>query len=151
VNSAGVRVGVGTRFAYDGEVIEVVEMLATPAGNEVLLKNVTGRRMLRISVKELLASDRARVIPDGPGPSADDPGDAPGVVLTEMTEHERQRVAERAAHVREVLTGYRSGSAELAGDEEPRPPFDPGLPLERRYVSKAVGACSVSDPPPVIV
>lgn len=67
MNSAGVRVGVGTRFAYDGEVIEVVEMLATSAGNEVLLKNVTGRRMLRISVKELLASDRARVIPDGRG------------------------------------------------------------------------------------
>ena len=36
MSGAGVRVGVGTRFAYDGEVVEVVEMLATTAGNEVL-------------------------------------------------------------------------------------------------------------------
>ncbi|MEU0442374.1 TnsA-like heteromeric transposase endonuclease subunit, partial [Streptomyces sp. NPDC006186] len=34
VNRAAARVGVGTRFRYDGETVEVVEMAATTAGNE---------------------------------------------------------------------------------------------------------------------
>jgi hypothetical protein len=33
MSGAAVRVGVGSRFCYDGEVVEVVEMLATAAGN----------------------------------------------------------------------------------------------------------------------
>ena len=32
----------------------------------------------------------------------------------------------RAAHVREVLSGYRSGSEELAAPGEPRPEYAPG-------------------------
>ena len=28
----GVRIGVGTRFSYDGEVVEITEVLTTPAG-----------------------------------------------------------------------------------------------------------------------
>jgi len=44
---------------------------------------------------------------------------------------------ERAGHVREVLTGYRSGTAELARPGEPRAQFAPGLPLEVRYAAKA--------------
>ena len=27
----GVRIGVGTRFSYDGEVVEITEVLTTPA------------------------------------------------------------------------------------------------------------------------
>jgi hypothetical protein len=34
MGQAGVRVGVGTRFAYDGEVVTVVEMFASAHGNE---------------------------------------------------------------------------------------------------------------------
>jgi hypothetical protein len=33
MSGAAVRVGVGSRFCHDGEVVEVVEMLATAAGN----------------------------------------------------------------------------------------------------------------------
>jgi transposase InsO family protein len=137
VSGVGVRVGVGTRFAYDGEVVEVVEMLSAEAGNAVVLASGGGKHVRRVAVRELLASDRARVIPDRPGPSADDPGDIPGVVLAGLTEHERHHLIDRAAHVREALTGHRSGSPELASDGEPRPEFAPDLPLETRYVSKA--------------
>lgn len=35
MSGAGARVGVGTSFRYDGETVEVVEMTATMAGNEV--------------------------------------------------------------------------------------------------------------------
>ncbi|MEU4233220.1 hypothetical protein AB0F17_53790 [Nonomuraea sp. NPDC026600] len=47
------------------------------------------------------------------------------------------KILERAEHVREVRTGYKSGSAELAGPAEPRPEYDPGLPLMARYEAKA--------------
>lgn len=94
-------------------------MLSTTAGNEVLLKDATGQRIVRMSVRELLISNRARVIPDSPGPSADDPMETASVLLAELTAPERQQVRERAAHVREVLTGYRAGTAELAQDGEP--------------------------------
>ena len=132
------RVGVGTRFLYDGDPFEVVAMRPTNAGNELVLRAVTGRRdLLMVSLRELLASDRARVIPDLPGPSSDDPDDLASVVLAQLTDSEREAVLERAAHVREVLTGFRSGSAELAGEGEPRAQFDPSLPLTGRYQLKA--------------
>src|SRR5712691_2498028 len=136
MSTAGVRVGVGTRFRYDGETVEVIEMAVTATGNEVVLKDHHGR-LMRLAVRELLLSDRAQVIPDSPGPSSDDPDEPATVTLAELTEAERDAVLERAAHIREVLTGYRSGSAELAGAGEPRAQFDPGLPLTRRYESKA--------------
>ncbi|SDP04446.1 hypothetical protein SAMN04487981_1166 [Streptomyces sp. cf386] len=58
MSGAGARVGVGTRFRYDGEAVEVVELAATTAGNEVVLKDGRGR-LLRLSLKKLLFSDRA--------------------------------------------------------------------------------------------
>lgn len=137
MSGAAVRVGVGTRFHYDGEVVEVVEMLCAAAGNEVVLKNARGRRIMRVSVRELLTSERARVIPDGPGPSANDQAETASVLLAELTDPERQHVLKRAAHVREVLTGYRSGAAELAEEGEPRREYAPDLPLYERYAAKA--------------
>ncbi|MFF4169837.1 helix-turn-helix domain-containing protein [Streptomyces sp. NPDC001744] len=135
MSRAGARVGVGTRFCYDGETVEVVEMAATTAGNEVVLKDARGR-LLRLSLKELLFSDRAAISPDGPGPSADDEGEIASVVLGQLDEAEKRKVLDRAEHVREVLTGYRSGSPELARADEPRPEYSPERPLEARYASK---------------
>jgi hypothetical protein len=57
VGRAGVRVGVGTRFRYDGETAEVIEVAITATGNEVVLKDHHGR-LMRLAVKELLLSDR---------------------------------------------------------------------------------------------
>jgi transposase InsO family protein len=133
----GVRVGVGTKFVYDGELVEVVESVATAAGNEVVLRDRRGRAF-RMSLKELMFSGKARIVAPEPGPSADDPDGAFGVVLAQLTDAERGAVLERAAHVREVLTGYRSGSAELAGPGEPQASYDPALPLMKRYAAKAV-------------
>jgi hypothetical protein len=128
VSSASVRVGVGTRFRYDGETVEVVEMAITPMGNEVVLKDHHGR-VMRLAVKELLLSDRAQVIPDNPGPSSDDDEDLASVVLAQLSHGQREALLERAAHIREVLTGYRSGSPELAEEGEPRPQYAPDRPL----------------------
>ncbi|MEV0774636.1 helix-turn-helix domain-containing protein [Streptomyces sp. NPDC050433] len=136
MSQAATRVGVGTRFRYDGESVEVVELAITAAGNEVVLKDGRGR-LLRLAVKELLVSDRAIVIPEGPGPSADDGEDAADVILSQLSEAARSRVLKRAAHIREVLTGFRSGSAELASEGEPRQEYASDQPLYDRYAAKA--------------
>jgi hypothetical protein len=90
-----------------------------------------------VSLQELLASRRARLVADTSGVSADDLGEPAGVVLSAMFESESAIVAERAAHVREALTGYRSGSSELAAPDEPRPPYDVRHTLTARYEAKA--------------
>ena len=50
---------------------------------------------------------------------------------------QRDALLERAAHIREVLTGYRSGSPEMAEEGEPRPQYAPDRPLYERYADKA--------------
>jgi transposase InsO family protein len=137
VTSYGVRIGVGTRFSYDGEVVEIVEVLTTPAGNEVVLKAVRDHSIRRMALRELLNSSDGKVIPDGPGPGADDDVEIAGVVLTQLSDLERREVAARADHVREVLTGYKSGHSELPRPGEPRPEFDPGFPMEAKYAAKS--------------
>src|ERR1700733_409247 len=136
MSSAGVRMGVGTRFRYDGETVEVIEMAITAAGNEVLLKDHHGR-VMRLAVKELLLSDRAQVIPVSPGPSSGDEEDLASVVLAQLSQGQHTALLERAAHIREVLTGYRSGSPEIAEEGEPRPQYASDRPLYKRYADKA--------------
>ncbi|MER5891348.1 hypothetical protein ABT160_46790 [Streptomyces sp. NPDC001941] len=135
MSGAGTRLGVGTRFRLDGETVEVVEFASLAAGMEVILKDARDR-LVRMSVRELLTSDRAEVIPEDRGPAAGD-GDLVSVVLARLTKEERKDVLERAEHVRETLTGYRSGSEELARPGEPRPEYAPGLSLGKRYAAKA--------------
>ena len=53
-----------------------------------------------------------------------------GSVLDDLTDAERKQLSERLGHVREVLTGYRSGSADLAGPGEPRPELRPVAPAD---------------------
>lgn len=136
MSRAGVRVGVGTRFRYDGETVEVIEMAITSTGNEVVLKDHHGR-LMRLAVRELVLSGRAQVIPDDPGPSSEDDEDLASVVLAQLSHGQREALLEKAAHIRELLTGYRSGSAEMAEEGEPRPQYAPDRPLYERYADKA--------------
>ena len=84
MSRAGVRVGAGTRFRYDGETVEVIEMAITATGNEVVLKDHHGR-LMRLAVRELLLSSRVHVIPDSPGPSSGDDEDIASVVLAQLS------------------------------------------------------------------
>lgn len=122
------RLAVGARVAYDGRVWRVVE-LSPP---EVLLDDAAGE-LRRVDVGHLLAGPGSRVLP-GDG-AADQPG--VGVGLAGLAAAERERLRERAGHVREVLTGYRWGDAELAQEGEPRPQYGPGTARLERYRAKA--------------
>jgi transposase InsO family protein len=137
MTSAAVRIGVGTRLVHDGELVEIVEIRTGQTGMDVVLKGTSKQTFIRARLNELLASDSTRVIPDSEGPCSDDNVEPAGVVLAQLNDAERKEVIERAAHVREVLTGFRSGSEELAFPGEPRPEYRADVPLSRRYASKA--------------
>ena len=138
MSSEGVRIGVGTRVLYDGVLWEVTELQPSAGGTEVVL-GAYGRHgeVVRISLRELLDGRRARVYGEGSGPNSDDPLDPAAAVLSALTRPEREAIGQRAAHVREVLTGYRCGTEGLALPGEPRGDYDPAKPLTARYAAKA--------------
>ena len=122
-----VTVEVGARLAHDGELWTVVAM---EAGCVVLAGPRAMRK--RVVTATLLAAATTRVL------GAHEVVPSPiGSVLDDLSEAERTQLSERLGHVREVLTGYRSGSADLAEPGEPRPAYDPSLPLMDRYRAKA--------------
>ena len=72
MKSGAVRVGVGTRFFSDGEIVEITEIHPSAAGIEAVLKSTRTQHVLRMAVRELLAGDhRARVLPDECRPFGD--------------------------------------------------------------------------------
>ncbi|GGN32164.1 hypothetical protein GCM10011578_070630 [Streptomyces fuscichromogenes] len=60
------------------------------------------------------------------------------MLLAQLSDEELAEVRERAAHVNEVLTGFRSGSDELAEPGEPRPQYAATVPKLQRYEAKAI-------------
>ncbi|MFI6688001.1 TnsA-like heteromeric transposase endonuclease subunit [Streptomyces sp. NPDC050485] len=136
MGGAAVRVGVGTRLMYDGEAVVVEEMFGSAAGNEVLVRDRLDRRF-RLSLREVLASGRASVIAAGPGPAADDDAETASVLFAQLTDEALAEVRERAAHINEVLYGFRSGSAEFPEAGEPRPQYESTVPKLQRYEAKA--------------
>jgi transposase InsO family protein len=135
---AAAPVGVGTRVVYDGEIVTIVEMFPDKRGNEVLVADRAGKRRFWITLRELLTRGQAMLIADEDRPRSDDPGDVASVALSSLDEAARQSVSERAGHVREILTGFRSGTEVLALPNEPRPHYGAEKSLDERYATKAV-------------
>jgi transposase InsO family protein len=59
------------------------------------------------------------------------------VVWSAAPEVARRQARVRAAHVREILTGYRSGSSETARPGEPRSRYRTSVPMGERIAAKA--------------
>jgi len=137
MNPAAVKIGVGSRLLHDGQLVEIVEVHPGRAGMDVVLKDIAKQTMLRASLNELLRSEATRVIADVDPPTNDDAAEPAGVLLARLNDAELQQARDRAAHVREVLTGFRSGSEELALAGEPRPEYRLDVPRSKRYASKA--------------
>lgn len=119
-----VTVAVGVKVWWDGDAAEVVEF----DGRTVTL-SAMGGRYTSVGLAEF--ASRARSLE----PVEND--DDPALVLAGLSADQRQRIADRAAHVREVLTGYASGHAGEARPGEPLPAFAAEVPLKVRYASKA--------------
>lgn len=119
---------VGTRIDHDGARFEVVEL----AGRRLLLQRVGTGELRQVDLAWLLAHPSTGLTDVDAGRV-----EAAGVLLDELDEAAHAQVQVRAAHVREVLTGYQHGSAELALPGEPRPQYRPGTTLMARYLAKA--------------
>jgi transposase InsO family protein len=138
MNRAGVRVGVGTHFSYDGEIIEIVEWHMVSGVVEVLAKDVRAQTVRRFALSELMFSERARLLREDLAEEAPElEGDPATVKWSAASEPVRREACERAANVREVLTGYRSGHAETALFGEPRAAYRPTSPKGKREAAKA--------------
>ena len=119
----------GSRLSFDGDVVEVVAV----DGVRVTLRNDRTRQFTAVQISRLAASAR----PAGGTLRPGDDGVSPGLALGSLTGEQLDQLAERAGHVREVLTGYKSGHPDRAGPGEPRPGYRAGQPLKARYRAKA--------------
>lgn len=137
MSDAGVPIRLGTRFWHDGNVLEIIEMQLAGATLEVLTKELHGTSIRRFFLGDLLMSERVRFMCTDDNPEVSALPDVASVVLTGAPEAERRRAVERAAQIREVLTGYRSGTSESALADEPRKQYGPDIPLMKRYATKA--------------
>ncbi len=125
-SSLVVSLGLGTWLEHDGDTWRVVAM----DGVGVLLQNRRGRER-QVLMEYLVAhpsTSPATAAVRGPEEAVGPALDAAGPLGD---------LEERVGHVREVLSGYRSGHAELALPGEPRPAYGPGRPLMERYQAKA--------------
>ena len=135
---AGARVGPGTRFMYDGEIIEVVELHAVHGLPEALIRDLRSDSVRRIAMSELMFSERSRFLTeDGLGQQEQLAAPTPNLLWSAASETAREEARGRAAHIREVLTGYRSGTALAAEPHEPRASYLPHLPRGTRERAKA--------------
>ncbi|MDX8143282.1 Mu transposase C-terminal domain-containing protein [Lentzea sp. BCCO 10_0061] len=117
----------GTRLMHDGEIYTVSAM----DSDSVVLRGHRGRS-IRVRTATLLGDPSTRLLD-----ARDDVPEAIGSLLDDLTDVEQQQLDARLGHVRELLTGYVSGHAETAAAGEPRPGYDPSLPLKDRYTAKA--------------
>ncbi|WP_280465381.1 helix-turn-helix domain-containing protein [Nocardia brasiliensis] len=124
MNTRTVIVAVGATLQIDGQAARVVEF----DGRKVVVSYVEGR-YASFTVAEFISRARSLAPIDS---DAD-----PGLVLAGLSPEERKQAAERAEHIREVLTGYRSGYAEAAGEGEPRPAYTADQPVKARCAAKA--------------
>ncbi|GAA4707870.1 Helix-turn-helix domain-containing protein [Promicromonospora umidemergens] len=118
---------IGSRLTSGGEKLTVLGIEA----ERLRLRGPDGRTVLMHTAT--LLADQSTMIED----AGATPIEALGPVLENLTAAQQTQMEGRLAQVRELLTGYASGSAESAVEGEPREQFDPGLPLADRYAAKA--------------
>ncbi|GGJ75173.1 integrase/transposase [Pilimelia anulata] len=133
-DAARAEVAVGVRLWHDGVRFTVVEIAA---GRVVLLaEDGTGRQ---VDLGWLMSQPATRFegSVDADGAAGARVMTASGIVLGSLGEEQTVGLNDLAAHMREVLTGFRHGCVELACEGEPRPAYLPKLPLLARYEAKA--------------
>jgi hypothetical protein len=139
VKRAGVRVGVATQFVYDGELFDVVEVHLVAGVHEIVARELRTEAVRRFGLGELMWSDRARLLTDGLDSDVPEITDVPSSIKWSAASIDARRDArDRAAHVREALTGYRSGSSITAMPHEPRPVYDSSVAKGKRLEAKAI-------------
>ncbi|MEU3282690.1 helix-turn-helix domain-containing protein [Streptomyces antibioticus] len=117
----------GSQLIYRGDAVEVVEF----DHRGVTIRNLRTGEFASLSVGRLAADAHAG------GGGLPESAESAGLLLASLTGDQRDEVRERAGHVRELLTGYRSGFAENAAQGETRSEYAPGRPMGDRESAKA--------------
>jgi hypothetical protein len=113
---AGVLVGVGTRFVYDGQIIEIVELHTLDGSPEVLAKHFRAQTVRRFALAELMYSDRSRLLSDDLSVEAvDSSADIPSVVWSAAPKAARRQARDHAAHVPSWLSVGSDGPMVTSG------------------------------------
>jgi len=121
------QLSVNSAVQHDGEVWRVVEI----QGERVDLIRA-GQARTSVLLSHLVGDPHFRVVASDTGAET-----AVGPVFDMMRPDEYRRLRDMEAHLREVTTGYRSGSPEDRLPHEPRTQFLSTLPKMERYASKA--------------
>jgi transposase InsO family protein len=138
VKRATVRVGVGTRFVYDGDFLEVIEMHPVAGMPEILARELRTDTVRRFALDEVGPSGRCHLLSDDLDVEiAESTEHPPSVKWAAVSDRDRRDARDRAAHVREILTGYRSGCAATALPHEPLSRYNNTVPKMRRVAAKA--------------
>ena len=121
------KLTIGSRVRFDGDV-HVVEVFA---GSTVRLRTVRGT-LVAVSMTQLVNAPDFKVLEE------DDEDDEDDLAPYGLAEKYRQETYILLGHIREVITGYKSGYAETALSGEPKEPYDPELTsLTKRVQAKA--------------
>ena len=89
---AGVRAGVGTRFMYDGEIVEVIEVHSVDGSPQALVRHLRTQTVARFALSELMFSPGSRLMSEDLVVEADRPGgDVASVKWSAAPERARRR------------------------------------------------------------
>lgn len=122
----------GADLIYDGEACTVTEI----ADGAIIVRDREGRHR-RLRMIDVLRPAHEGGVARIPGRTSHEIGTPITVLWSDATDSARAASLERADHVREVLTGYKSGTAAIPREGEPRLQFHPQLPLQQRQGAKA--------------
>lgn len=131
------ELAIGLELVYDGDRCQIVEI---QGGAVVLVDSRSRARRVRLIdlLKPAEQGGLAQLPRDSSDDKATDENVLFGVQWATATPTARAEAHRLAEHIRELETGYRSGSSEIAGPDEPRPQYDVGATtIGQRERSKA--------------
>jgi transposase InsO family protein len=128
MGEGSVTLSVGSRLLYDGDLVEVIEF----DGAQVTVRVERTNRFRTLGIGRLVTACKTVDVSAGDGATS-----AVGTALAALTTRQRAEVTQRAGHVREVMTGFRSGHPHVARPDEPRPEYAATVPVKQRYRAKA--------------
>ncbi|WP_282837529.1 integrase [Microbacterium flavum] len=123
----------GSHFVYDGDPCTIVEI----CDGAIIARDRSGRS------RRLRMVDVLRPVSEGgkahiPGRTRREEEDTPlAVIWSDATDSVKAKSGERSDHIREVITGYKSGTREVAREGEPRLEYHPSRTLAERITAKA--------------
>lgn len=117
------ELAIGLELVYDGDRCQIIEM----QGGAVVLVDSRSRAR-RVRLIDLLRPEAQGGLAQLPRDKRDDPAIDEnvlfGVQWTNATPAARTEAHRLAEHIRELETGYRSGSSDITRSDEPRPQYD---------------------------